>query len=156
MARMTVTHAKANLRYYLQDAREALAWKFEYDIRRPLVPTGTNLLGLVKHLAAAEFGYFADTFGRPGPDQLTLDESSTDWDLFAQPDESREYITDRYRRRHLPPRRPCGHHPRTHRRSYRPDGPQLQHASQGRDMVERLSRPHRSLGSRSRCTRGGR
>jgi uncharacterized damage-inducible protein DinB len=102
MSCMTVTDAKTNLRGYLQDAREALLWKLdglsEYDIRRPLVPTGTNLLGLVKHLAGAEFGYLGDTFGRPAPDQLTWDESSTDWDLFAQPDESREFITDRYRR----------------------------------------------------------
>jgi hypothetical protein len=34
---------------YLQAAREALLWKLdglsEYDIRRPLTPTGTNLLG---------------------------------------------------------------------------------------------------------------
>ena len=36
----------------------------EYDVRRPLVPTGTNLLGLVKHVATVEFGYFWETFGR--------------------------------------------------------------------------------------------
>jgi hypothetical protein len=99
---MTVTDAKANLRSYLQDVREALLWKLdgpsEYDIRRPLVPTGTNLLGLVKHQAAVEFGYFGDAFGRPAPDQLSWDESSSAWDLFAQPDESREFIARRYRR----------------------------------------------------------
>ena len=46
---------KADLRVILQDARATLLWKLEglseYDIRRPLTPTGTNLLGLVKHLA---------------------------------------------------------------------------------------------------------
>ncbi len=36
----------------------------EYDARRPMTPTGTNLLGLVKHLASVELGYFGDTFGR--------------------------------------------------------------------------------------------
>ena len=40
---------KSDLRRYLQRGREALVWKLdglsEYDIRRPLVPTGTNLLG---------------------------------------------------------------------------------------------------------------
>ena len=44
-------------------------WKLdgltEYDIRRPMVPTGTNLLGLIKHVASVELGYFGDTFGRP-------------------------------------------------------------------------------------------
>ncbi|MFC7340183.1 DinB family protein [Saccharopolyspora griseoalba] len=35
---------------------------------RPLTPTGTNLLGMVKHLAACEIGYFGATFDRPFPD----------------------------------------------------------------------------------------
>jgi hypothetical protein len=46
---------------YLQIARDALLWKLEglgeYDIRRPMTPTGTNLLGLVKHVASVEYGY---------------------------------------------------------------------------------------------------
>lgn len=37
------------------------------------MPTGTNLLGLVKHLAFVEFGYFGDTFGRPSADQPAWD-----------------------------------------------------------------------------------
>src|SRR3954451_3101090 len=49
---------KANLHHYLQQARETVLWKLaglsEYDVRRPLTPTGTNLLGLVKHLAAVD------------------------------------------------------------------------------------------------------
>ena len=57
---------KAELSRYLQAAREALVWKLEglseYDVRRPMVPTGTNLLGLVKHLANVEAGYFGATF----------------------------------------------------------------------------------------------
>jgi len=60
------------LRSYLQEGRDAVLWKLdgpsEYDIRRQLVPTGTHLLGLVKHLAAIELGYFGDTFGRPPED----------------------------------------------------------------------------------------
>ena len=60
---------KNTLVEYLQSARDALVWKVEglseYDARRPLTPTGTNLLGLVKHLASVELGYFGDTFGRP-------------------------------------------------------------------------------------------
>jgi hypothetical protein len=49
---------KADLQRYLQTARDALLWKLEelseYDVRRPLVPTGTNLLGLVKHMGGVE------------------------------------------------------------------------------------------------------
>jgi Protein of unknown function (DUF664) len=99
---MTQTGPKADLCRYLQDAREALLWKLdglsEYDIRRPLVPTGTNLLGLVKHQAGVELGYFGDTFGRPTADQLTWDESDPNSDMFATPEESRDFITGRYRR----------------------------------------------------------
>jgi Protein of unknown function (DUF664) len=66
LARMTRLE---DFHQYLQEAREALLWKLdglgEYDVRRPVVPTGTNLLGLVKHVASVELGYFGDTFGRP-------------------------------------------------------------------------------------------
>jgi uncharacterized damage-inducible protein DinB len=92
---------KADLRRYLQQAREALLWKLdglsEYDIRRPMVPTATNLLGLVKHLAFVEMGYFGETFGRPCADQLAWDESDPNSDMFAAPGESREFIVDLYR-----------------------------------------------------------
>jgi hypothetical protein len=57
---MTGSDPKADLRRYLQAAREALVWKLdglsEHDARRPMVPTGTNLLGLVKHVASVEAG----------------------------------------------------------------------------------------------------
>src|SRR6266567_3645069 len=66
---MTGSDPKTDLHRYLQDAREALLWKLdglsEYNIRRPMVPTGTNLLGLIKHVASVELGYFGDCFGRP-------------------------------------------------------------------------------------------
>ena len=43
---MTQPDAKADLQRYLQEARDALLWKLdglpEYDIRRPLTPTGTH------------------------------------------------------------------------------------------------------------------
>ena len=57
---MTDSDMKTDLLRYLQDARDALLWKLdglsEYDVRRPVTPTGTNLLGLVKHLTAAGIG----------------------------------------------------------------------------------------------------
>ena len=99
---MTESDLKADLRRYLQDSREALLWKLdglsEYDVRRPLVPTGTNLLGLVKHVTGVEMGYFGDTFGRPCPDQLPFDESDPNSDMFAFPSESREFLAGLYRK----------------------------------------------------------
>ncbi len=92
---------KADLRRYLQDTRGSVLWKLEglseYDVRRPLVPTGTNLLGLVKHLACVEIGYFGDTFGRPFAGNLPWDEAEPNSDMFATPAESREFITGLYR-----------------------------------------------------------
>ena len=99
---MLDSDGKADLHRYLQDAREALLWKLEglseYDVRRPLVPSGTNLLGLVKHVTAVELGYFGDTFGRPSLDQLPWDESDPMSDMFAAPEESRESLASLYRR----------------------------------------------------------
>lgn len=99
---MTGSDPKADLRRYLQEGRDALLWKLdglsEYDIRRPLVPTGTNLLGLVKHLTGVELGSFGDTFGRPSEDQLPWDEADPNSDMFATAEESRDFITSRYRR----------------------------------------------------------
>jgi hypothetical protein len=49
---------KAALHEYLQNGREALMWKLdglpERELRRPRTPTGTNLLGMVKHMANVE------------------------------------------------------------------------------------------------------
>jgi uncharacterized damage-inducible protein DinB len=95
---------KADLQRYLQLARDALVWKLdgvsEYDVRRPLVPTGTNLLGLVKHVASVEAGYLGDAFGRPFPEPLSwLDEGAEpNADMWATPDESRADIVALYRR----------------------------------------------------------
>lgn len=101
---MTGTAEKADLHRYLQAAREAVLWKLEglseYDVRRPLVPTGTNLLGLVKHLASVELGYFGDTFGRPHDEQLPWwdDDAEANADMWATADETREDVIGLYRR----------------------------------------------------------
>jgi hypothetical protein len=104
---MATSDPKADLRRYLQQGRDALLWKLEglpeYHIRRPLVPTGTNLLGLVKHVTGCEIGYFGDTFGRPfpGPVPKAFTDMSEDAepnaDMYAAPDESREMLTSLYR-----------------------------------------------------------
>ncbi|MEU1202883.1 DinB family protein [Streptomyces sp. NPDC005813] len=101
---MTEKDLKADLHRYLQSARDAVLWKLEglseYDVRRPMTPTGTNLLGLVKHLAGVELGYLGDTFGRPsGEDLPWFDEAGeTNGDMWATAEESREYVTGLYRR----------------------------------------------------------
>ena len=101
---MTDLAAKADLHTYLQGAREALLWKLEglgeYDIRRPLTPTGTNLLGLVKHAAVGELAYFGEVFGRPHglPMPWLSDEAKPNDDKWARPDESRADIVAMYRR----------------------------------------------------------
>jgi uncharacterized damage-inducible protein DinB len=99
---MTGSDQKADLQRYLQDGREALLWKLdglsEYDIRRPMTPTGTNLLGLVKHLASVELGYFGDTFGRPFGEPPPWSEDEPNSDMWATADESREQIVGLYHR----------------------------------------------------------
>jgi len=65
-----------------------------------MVPTGTNLLGLVKHVASVEFGYVGDTFGRAHDEPLAWFEPGAEpnADMWATPDESREQIVGMYRR----------------------------------------------------------
>jgi hypothetical protein len=101
---MTGSDQKQDLRHYLQTAREVLLWKLEglseYDIRRPMVPTGTNLLGLVKHVAGVEAGYLADVFDRPFGEPLPwLDHGAEpNADMWATAEESPEQIVDLYHR----------------------------------------------------------
>jgi uncharacterized damage-inducible protein DinB len=101
---MTGSDPKADLHHYLQAAREALLWKLdglsEYGIRRPMTPTGTNLLGLVKHVASVEAGYLGDTFGRPFEEQLPWFEvdAEPNADMWATAEESREQIVGMYQR----------------------------------------------------------
>jgi uncharacterized damage-inducible protein DinB len=101
---MTGSDPKTDLRRYLQTAREALLWKLdglsEYDVRRPLTPTGTNLLGLIKHLASVELGYFGDTFGRPSDEPLPwyADDAEPNADMWATATETRDQILSLYHR----------------------------------------------------------
>lgn len=94
---------KADLHRYLQNGREAMLWKLEglseYDRRRPVVNSGTNLLGLLKHLAQVEIGYFGDSFGRPfgGWRPRLSTEEEPDADMWAQPDESTQQLVSFYK-----------------------------------------------------------
>jgi hypothetical protein len=87
----------------LQSHRDAMLWKLEgvpeHDARRPLTPTGTNLLGLVKHLAHVEFGYWGPTFGREVTASLPAwdDDALPNDDMYAFADESRDAVVALYR-----------------------------------------------------------
>jgi uncharacterized damage-inducible protein DinB len=98
---------KAALRHYLQSNRDALLWKLEglgqRALRMPRTRTGTNLIGIVKHMANVEIGYFGDTFGRewPTPEERISDEDfeadpQADW--YATESETCDGIIDMYRR----------------------------------------------------------
>ncbi len=94
--------AKKHLHDELRWIRETLIWKLdglsEYDIRRPLTATGTNLLGLVKHSATWEARYFGEVFDRPFPEPLARWQDSDGSDLWVTQDETREQIIAFYRR----------------------------------------------------------
>ncbi|HEY1920034.1 MAG TPA: DinB family protein [Streptosporangiaceae bacterium] len=96
--------AKEHLHDHLRWVREDLVWKLdglgEYDIRRPLTSTGTNLLGLVKHCAVSGSRYFGEVFGRPFPEPLPRwdDEAASGIEFWATEHETREDIVGLYRR----------------------------------------------------------
>ena len=95
---------KAILHGYLRTRRADLLGKLdglsEYDSRRPMTPTGTNLLGLVKHVASVELGYFGEVFGRPSGVELPwfADDAAPDADLWVPADETRDHIIELHRR----------------------------------------------------------
>jgi hypothetical protein len=91
---------KAVLQHYLVLAREALLWKLDglsdYDVRRPMTPTGTNLLGLIKHVGSVGVGYLGACMGRPFPERLPWldDDAEVNADLWATAEESREQLIE--------------------------------------------------------------
>jgi len=96
---------KEDLHRKLQASRAVLLSKLdglsEYDRRRPMTPTGTNLLGLVKHLAGVEYSSLGEAFGRPAPETLPWIADGSIWqggDMWARSEESSEYIVDLYQR----------------------------------------------------------
>ncbi len=95
---------KTTLLHYLRRQREGLLGKLdglgEYDARRPLTGTGTNLAGLVKHVASVQLDYFGEVFDRPTGRVLPwfADGAETNADMWATAGESREEIIKLYRR----------------------------------------------------------
>ncbi|AZZ39109.1 DinB family protein [Acidipropionibacterium jensenii] len=95
---------KQVLRYYLDREREVVLWKIEglseRQVRTPMTTTGTNLLGIVKHLATMEAGYFGECCGRPFPEPMPWidDDAAPNEDMWATADESASWVCDLTRR----------------------------------------------------------
>lgn len=82
---------KNSLHTSLDRHRDVVLWKIEglddEQLRSPMTPSGTSLLGLVKHLGAVEYAWFCTTFGRE-TEPLPFDEDDPDADLRVLPGES--------------------------------------------------------------------
>ncbi|AOR32368.1 hypothetical protein BFF78_15970 [Streptomyces fodineus] len=89
---------KQTLHASLNRHRDAVLWKLDglddEQVRRPMAPSGTNLLGLVKHLACVEYGWFVETFGGEA-EPLWFDPHD---DMRVTPEETTERITAFYGR----------------------------------------------------------
>src|SRR3954454_6050934 len=63
---------KQVLSSFLDQQRAVVLWKLDGltddQLRQPIAPGGLYLLGLVKHLAGAEFYWLSEIFGRPAED----------------------------------------------------------------------------------------
>lgn len=91
------------LHRYLRVQRDHLLAKLdgldERDVRWPMTPTGSNLLGIVKHVASVQLGYFGEVFGRPSGRELPwfADDAEVNADMWAPADQTREEIVDLHR-----------------------------------------------------------
>lgn len=92
---------KDSLQVALDRHRDAVLWKIEglddAALRRAMTPSGTSLLGLVKHLAAVEYGWFCETFGRQ-TEPLPFDDDDVDADMKVGTRESTDEILAFYSR----------------------------------------------------------
>jgi uncharacterized damage-inducible protein DinB len=81
--------------------RDVVIWKLQglddEQLRRPMTPSGTSLIGIVKHLAAVEYGWFCETFGRELPPMPTIDlDADPESDMTAAPGETTASIVAFY------------------------------------------------------------
>jgi uncharacterized damage-inducible protein DinB len=92
---------KESLHVSLNRHRDVVLWKLDgltdEQLRRQVVPSGTSLLGLVKHLAAVEYSWFCQTFGRE-TEPLPFVDDDPDADLRVEPHESTADVLSFYAR----------------------------------------------------------
>jgi uncharacterized damage-inducible protein DinB len=92
---------KESLHVSLDRHRDVVLWKLDglddEQLRRPMTPSGTSLLGLVKHLAAVEYGWFCEAFGRE-TEPLPFDDDDENADMRAAPNETTADIVEFYGR----------------------------------------------------------
>lgn len=67
------------------------------DLRRAVVPSGTSLLGIVKHLAYVERGWFQENVANEPFDYPFDPDDDPDADFRIEPDETSEEIFELYR-----------------------------------------------------------
>lgn len=94
---------KTTLCRYLSAQRDSVLWKVEgvaeRDLRMPMTPSGTSMLGLVKHLAGVEAEYFGSCLGQPWPEPIPWwGDPEPNADMWARADESPTWIVELYRR----------------------------------------------------------
>ena len=84
---------------FLDFQRATLLWKLEglddEQLRRAMVPSGTSLLGIVKHLAYVERGWFQRVWaGQEITVPWTDEDPDADWRI--EPDETTKDVLDLY------------------------------------------------------------
>ena len=93
---------KESLYVALDRHRDVILWKLEglddEQVRRRMTPSGTSMLGLVKHLAGVEYGWFCETFGRETEPLPEFSEDDPDADWRVEPNESTADIVAFYGR----------------------------------------------------------
>lgn len=93
---------KESLHVALDRHRDAILWKLDgltdADLRRQMTPSGTSLLGMVKHLASVEYGWFCSTFGRDTEELPLIDGDHPNADFRIEPNESTAEILAFYAR----------------------------------------------------------
>ena len=92
---------KESLQVSLERHRQVVRWKLEglddAALRRPMTPSGTSLLGIVKHLGSVEYGWFCETFGREA-EAVPFDPADADADFRIDPGESTADVVSYYGR----------------------------------------------------------
>ena len=84
------------LDHYRQTVLDICEGLSDEALRRPMVPSGTSLLGMVKHLAYDERGWFQENIANE-PFDFPFDPSDPEADLRVEEDETSEEIFKLYR-----------------------------------------------------------